>query len=238
MWIRQIWRKQFSGVLSHDPYRENKARKLKKSVNWTEYKKNTWRKNQKNEWEAPFYLIVIIYLFFPTDLDVCFSSPCQNAGTCHNAGAGQFMCLCPAIFRGITCEGNITKTFLQCLWHQRAYIFHLSLVFPLLYVRVQPPPVSERLPYATTDPKHLKFSSQSSMIKDHLSNSDYFGVLRLCNFRPWFLTSFKRPLDAWCGFLFAECTAPLRIYEEISLTAWNHTYHYLEMAYNNFSSQK
>ena len=107
--------------------------------------------------------------FLPTDLDVCFSSPCQNAGTCHNAGAGQFMCLCPAIFRGITCEGNITKTFLKCLWHQRAYIFHLSLVFPLLYVRVRPPPVSERLPFDTTDPKHLKFSSQSSMIKDHLS---------------------------------------------------------------------
>lgn len=107
--------------------------------------------------------------FFPTDLDVCFSSPCQNAGTCHNAGAGQFMCLCPAIFRGITCEGNITKTFLQCLWHQRAYIFHFSLVFPLLYVRVRPPPVSERLLYATTGPKHLKFSSQGSTIKDDLS---------------------------------------------------------------------
>ena len=38
--------------------------------------------------------------------------------------------------------------------------------------------------------------------------------------------------------LFADCTAPLRIYEEISLTAWNHTYHYLEMAFNNFSSKK
>ena len=131
-------------------------------LNWIE-------EHKKNEWEAPFYLIAIIYLFFPTDLDVCFSSPCQNAGTCHNAGAGQFMCLCPAIFRGITCEGNITKTFLQCLWHQRAYIFHFSLVFPLLYVRGRPPPVSERLLSATTDPKHLKFSSQGSMIKDDLS---------------------------------------------------------------------
>ena len=131
-------------------------------LNWIE-------EHKKNEWEAPFYLIAIIYLFFPTDLDVCFSSPCQNAGTCHNAGAGQFMCLCPAIFRGITCEGNITKTFLQCLWHQRAYIFHFSLVFPLLYVRVRPPPVSERLLYATTGPKHLKFSSQGSAIKDDLS---------------------------------------------------------------------
>ena len=130
---------------------------------------NCIEEHKKNEWEAPFYLIAIIYLFFPTDLDVCFSSPCQNAGTCHNAGAGQFMCLCPAIFRGITCEGNITKTFLQCLWHQRAYIFHSSLVFPLLYVRVRPPPVSERLLYPTTGPKHLKFSSQGSTIKDDLS---------------------------------------------------------------------
>lgn len=158
---------------------------------------NCIEEHKKNEWEAPFYLIAIIYLFFPTDLDVCFSSPCQNAGTCHNAGAGQFMCLCPAIFRGITCEGNITKTFLQCLWHQRAYIFHFSLVFPLLYVRVRPPPVSDRLPYATTDPRHLRFSSQSSMIKDHLSLAT--AMLRLCNFLPWFLTSFKRPLDAWYG---------------------------------------
>lgn len=107
--------------------------------------------------------------FFATDLDVCFSSPCQNAGTCHNAGAGQFMCLCPAIFRGITCEGNKTKLFLQCLWHQRAYIFHFSLVFHLLYLRVPPPLVSDRLAYATTDAKHVTFSSQSSMIKDHLS---------------------------------------------------------------------
>ena len=38
--------------------------------------------------------------------------------------------------------------------------------------------------------------------------------------------------------LFAECTAPLGIYEEISLTAWNDTYHYLEMAFNNFSPKK
>ena len=131
-------------------------------LNWIE-------EHKKNEWEAPFYLIVIIYLFFPTDLDVCFSSPCQNAGTCHNAGAGQFMCLCPAIFRGITCEGKITKTFLQCLLHLRAYILHFSLIFPLLYLRVRPPLVSDRVPYATTDPKQLRFPSQSSMIEDHLS---------------------------------------------------------------------
>ena len=52
MWIRQIWRKQFSGVLSHDPYRENKAHKLKKSVNWTEYK-NT-RKTQKERVRSTF----------------------------------------------------------------------------------------------------------------------------------------------------------------------------------------
>ena len=126
------------------------------------------RITQKERVESTF-LFNYHLSFFPTDLDVCFSSPCQNAGTCHNAGAGQFMCLCPAIFKGITCEGKITKTFLQCLWHLRAYIFHFFLVFPLLYVSVRPPPASERLPYATTDQKHLRFSSQSSMIKDHLS---------------------------------------------------------------------
>ena len=134
-------------------------------LNWIqEHKENTKRTSRK-------HLLVKCYhlSFFATDLDVCFSSPCQNAGTCHNAGAGQFMCLCPAIFRGITCEGNITKTFLQCLLHPRAYIFHFSLVFPLLYLRVRPPLVSDRLPYATTDPRHLRFSSQISMIKDHLS---------------------------------------------------------------------
>ena len=168
MWIRQVWRKQFSGVLSHDPYRENKAHKLKKSVNWTEYKKNT-RITQRERVGSSFLIKCYHLSFFATDLDVCFSSPCQNAGTCHNAGAGQFMCLCPAIFRGITCEGNITKTFLQCLLHPRAYIFHFSLVFPLLYLRVRPPLVSDRLPYAITDPKHLKVSSQRFMIKEHLS---------------------------------------------------------------------
>ena len=41
-----------------------------------------------------------------SDLDVCYSSPCQNSGTCHNTGAGKFMCLCPPVFRGITCEGE------------------------------------------------------------------------------------------------------------------------------------
>ena len=127
------------------------------------------RRTQKERLESTFLFNCYHLSFFPTDLDVCFSSPCQNAGTCHNAGAGQFMCLCPAIFRGITCEGKITKTFLQCLWHLRAYILHFSLVFPLLYLRVRPPLVSDRLPYATIDPKHLRFSSQSSMIKDHLS---------------------------------------------------------------------
>ena len=163
MWISTNLKETFLRNIITWPTLGKQSTQAKEVVllNWIE-------EHKKNEWKAPFYLSVIIYRFFPTDLDVCFSSPCQNAGTCHNAGAGQFMCLCPAIFRGITCEGNITKTFLQCLWHQGAYIFHFSLVFPLLYVRVRPPPVSERLPYATTDPKHLKFSSQSSMIKDHL----------------------------------------------------------------------
>ena len=148
-WIRQIWRKQFSGVLSYDPYRENKAHKLKKSVNWTEYKKNT-RRTQKERVGSSFLIKCYHLSFFATDLDVCFSSPCQNAGTCHNAGAGQFMCLCPAIFRGITCEGNITKRFLQCLLHPRAYIFHFSLVFPLLYLRKRPTPICD---YRSKTPK-------------------------------------------------------------------------------------
>ena len=133
--------------------------------------------------------------FFATDLDVCFSSPCQNAGTCHNAGAGQFMCLCPAIFRGITCEGNITKTFLQCLLHLRAYIFHFSLVFPLLYLRVRPTPLCDHRSKTSKIFESNLYDWRPSLV----SNRDYFGVLRLCNFRPWFLTCFKRPLDTWCG---------------------------------------
>ena len=45
--------------------------------------------------------------FFLEDLDVCYSSPCQNSGSCHNTGAGQFRCFCPSLFRGITCEGKL-----------------------------------------------------------------------------------------------------------------------------------
>ncbi len=44
--------------------------------------------------------------FLSSDLDVCYSSPCQNSGTCHNTGAGKFMCMCPPVFRGVTCEGE------------------------------------------------------------------------------------------------------------------------------------
>lgn len=47
-----------------------------------------------------------LFKFALSDLDVCYSSPCQNSGTCHNTGAGKFMCLCPPVFRGLTCEGE------------------------------------------------------------------------------------------------------------------------------------
>lgn len=42
---------------------------------------------------------------------MCYANPCQNSGTCHNTGAGQFMCLCPVLFRGITCDGRTRDTW-------------------------------------------------------------------------------------------------------------------------------
>lgn len=42
---------------------------------------------------------------------MCYTNPCQNSGTCHNTGAGQFMCLCPVLFRGITCDGRTRDTW-------------------------------------------------------------------------------------------------------------------------------
>ena len=45
----------------------------------------------------------------------------------------------------------------------------------------------------------------------------------------------KLPLT--CSLLI-ECTMPLKVYKEFSLTNWNHTYHSLEIECNKFSSKK
>ena len=38
--------------------------------------------------------------------------------------------------------------------------------------------------------------------------------------------------------LFIECTMPLKVYKELSLTNWNHTYHSLEIKCNKLSCKK
>lgn len=43
-----------------------------------------------------------------TDVDECFSSPCQHGATCIN-GVAAFECLCASGFHGILCETEINE---------------------------------------------------------------------------------------------------------------------------------
>ncbi|GFT65189.1 cubilin, partial [Nephila pilipes] len=40
------------------------------------------------------------------EIDVCFSAPCQNGGTCTRT-ASSFRCLCPESFEGPTCADRV-----------------------------------------------------------------------------------------------------------------------------------
>lgn len=43
-------------------------------------------------------------------IDDCYSSPCQNGGTCVSFDLGGFQCFCPPYLSGILCEISLTTT--------------------------------------------------------------------------------------------------------------------------------
>ena len=92
---------------------------------------------------------------------------------------------------------------------------------------VEPPCVTtscmQPAPIRATYPKHQNFPSQSPIVRTsrewpHLmSNCTHFLAWWFYSL-PLFLTSCKRPLDAWCS-LFIHCM----YYKELSVTKWNYT---------------
>ncbi|GFR69628.1 cadherin EGF LAG seven-pass G-type receptor 2 [Elysia marginata] len=45
-----------------------------------------------------------------TEIDLCYSFPCQNKGTCLSKEGG-YSCLCPPGFTGTECEFDMSATF-------------------------------------------------------------------------------------------------------------------------------
>ena len=49
-----------------------------------------------------------LFLFLSEEINLCESSPCINGGTCSTLG-NSYHCLCVEGFRGLNCQGLLTK---------------------------------------------------------------------------------------------------------------------------------
>ena len=58
-----------------------------------------------------FFLCIFVFLVLLSAVDHCFSNPCSNNGTCHNALHG-YNCSCPKGFAGSFCEEGSSVQFL------------------------------------------------------------------------------------------------------------------------------
>ena len=107
--------------------------------------------------------------------------------------------------------------------------------------RKRPPPVSDHSPSPPPPTRCKKKQSQSNYYRRHFSKATAtattFGGCRLCHF-ALFLTSLKRPLDAWSD-LFAryKCCASQSIWTTTTDTM-NYTYRNLENVCSEFLSKK